>query len=69
MKHTTQELILAAQVRDLVSRRLAHDAPENLTDAERRGWMVQNSAKYTTEAIKELFIFADRIGDALAAQP
>ena len=66
MKHSTQDLILAAHVRDLIAIRLSKDAPKDVSDEARQAWIAEHAAAYTQSAIEELITTADRIAAALS---
>jgi hypothetical protein len=61
MKHTTEELLFALQLRELVMQRLTNDAPENSTLEEFRQWRKVNQARYMKDAITEMEEIAEII--------
>lgn len=60
MKHTTEDLLLAAQIRNLVAGRMP-DPPADLPADQRAAWQQQAVAQLTTAALKELALIADLI--------
>lgn len=55
MKHTTEELILAAHVLTLAANIRNHRAPRNLSEEEDAKWLAANPAvKYVPDAMKHL---------------
>ena len=63
MKHTTEELLLAASVRELVAGNLVASTPKGLTDAAETQWRNEHVEEYTKRTMKELSMFADVIKD------
>ena len=61
MKHTTEELLLAAAVRERVAKLLVEHQPMGLTEADGDKWRNQNAASYTKQVMAELSMFADLI--------
>jgi hypothetical protein len=60
MSHTTEELLLAAEVRKIAVTMMRRAMPEGLTDAEELAWMRANPAKnWVKPAIEDLEFIAD----------
>lgn len=68
MKHTTQELILAAHVLKLSANIRNHLTPTILSKEERDKWMQENpSTKFVPDAMKHLEEVANLIADLKTA--
>ena len=67
MKHTTEQLLLAALVRDRVAKLLAFEQPAGLSEEAGARWRNENAERYTAKAVDELKMFAEFIERAQSA--
>ena len=68
MKYTAEELLVAADLRNIVTARLKIRMPADLSAAEQATWKRDNLDAVTKDAIDELLMFAARVRQQTAAQ-
>lgn len=69
MKHTTEELLFALQLRKLVFTRMTNDAPMGITDDAFTKWRKENLRRYLQAGIAELDMLADIIREVREEKP
>ena len=69
MKHTTEELLFALQLRNLVFTRMTNDAPMGITDDAFTKWRKENLRRYLQAGIAELDMLADIIREIREEKP